>query len=180
VLLSPWLSPDRFTAQAGVPPPMGGAGIAQAVDWNVLGPLSGCSLDLTTGQMSISPQIPGNWRSLTAPIFAPTFWGRLEFRPTARGGVTSLRIDRLIALPAATASRRLSGSAGLLLTRVRIAGPPPRPANAPAAEAPVAHVSRGTAPLGVKSSRDRSGDYILIFETPIRLAAGDRLEIDLH
>ena len=180
LLLSPWQSPSRFWIDKGADQPLAGASLAQAVDWNVLAPLEGVAIDLGVGQLSLSPQIPGNWRSLSAPIFAPTFWGRLEFRPTARGGVTSLRIDRLIALPAATASRRLSGSAGLLLTRIRIPGPPERPGNAPAAELPVAHVSRGTAPLGVTTTRDRSGDFILIFETPVMLTAGDRLEIDLH
>src|SRR2546429_198171 len=87
----------------------------------------------------------------TRAISAPPSWGRMEFRPTARGGLTTFCIDRLIALPAATATRRLIGSAGIVLTRVRIAGPPPRPAGAPATDAPVAHVSRGSVPLGVKA-----------------------------
>jgi hypothetical protein len=45
---------------------------------------------------------------------------------------------------------------------------------------PVAHVSRGNTPLGVRTVQDRTGDYILTFETPVALAAGDRLEIDVH
>ena len=179
-LSSPWLAPGQFTTAGDLLAAPGGGALSQAADWSLLAPLQGFSLDLTSGEMSISPSIPGNWRSLSAPIFAPTFWGRMEYHPTARGGNTSLRIDRLIALPAATATRRLSGTAGLLITRIRISGPPPRPANAPAAEPPVAHVSRGTTPLGVKSSRTSSGDYILAFESPVILTAGDRLEIDLH
>jgi uncharacterized protein (DUF608 family) len=180
VLLSPWLCPDHFSAETGAVDPAEGGGLSQSSDWSVLAPIEGFAVDLSSGQMSLCPQIPGNWRSLTAPVFTPTFWGRLEFRPSARGGVTSLRVDRLMALPAATASGRLSGSAGLLVTALRVAGPPPRPANAPPVPSPVAHVSRGTTPLGVKSARDRFGDYIITFETPVRLTAGDRLEIDLH
>jgi hypothetical protein len=180
ILLSPWMSPGRFSAETGAVPPQEGASIAQAADWNILEPIEGFSLDLSTGEIALSPQIPGTWRALSAPVFAPTFWARLEFRPTARGGVTSLRVDRLIALPAATTTGRLSGSAGLIVTRVRIPGPPPRAAGAAQGEPPVAHASRGTTPLGVKTLRDKTGDFILVFETPVRLTAGDRLEIDLH
>lgn len=180
ILLSPWQSPGEFSTLTGKTARFEGAQLGHAADWNLLAPLEGFAIDLNSGQFSLSPQIPGNWRSIAGPIFAPTFWGRMEFRPTARGGTVTLRIDRLIALPAATAGGRLSGSAGLLITRLRIPGPPPRPAGAPAIELPVAHVSRGTTPLGVKSIRDRSGDFILTFETPVKLTTGDRLEIDLH
>jgi hypothetical protein len=180
VLYSPWQAPGRFAADTGAVAPFEGSSVAQAEDWNVLDPLEGFAIDLTTGQMSLCPQIPGNWRSLSAPVFAPTFWGSLEYRPTARGGVTSLRVERLIALPAAAPTKRFSPSAGLVINRIRVPGPPQRPVDAPAIAPPFAHVSRGTTPLGVKSTRDRFGDFILEFETPVRLSAGDRLEIDVH
>ena len=180
VLYSPWQSPGRFAADTGEVAPFEGSSIAQAEDWNALAPMEGFAIDLTSGQLSLSPQIPGNWRSLSAPVFAPTFWGSMEYHPTARGGVTSLRIDRLIALPAATPTKRFGPSAGLVINRIRVPGPPPRPASAPAIAPPVAHVSRGTTPLGVRSTRDRYGDFILEFETPVKLSAGDRLEIDVH
>ena len=158
VLLSPWLSPALFAATTGETRASEGAALTHGVDWSVLAPLEGFAIDLSTGQCAVSPQIPGNWRSIDAPVFSPTFWGRLEFHPTARGGVTVLRIDRLIALPASTPGGSPGGSSGLTISRLRIPGPPPRPVGAPAVETPVAHVSRGTTPLGVKSIRDRSGD----------------------
>jgi len=95
----------------------------------------------------------------------------VEFKPTARGGLLTFRLDRLIALIAATPSRRLSGSAGLVLTSLQSREPRPVPAHRQA-EPPVAHVSRGQNPLGVRTIVDPSGDLILVFETPLRMAAG--------
>ncbi|HLJ54986.1 MAG TPA: hypothetical protein VKT77_08085, partial [Chthonomonadaceae bacterium] len=176
----PWQSPAAFDARTGAPDRAGGEALGHCASWTALAPLEGFAADLTTGDVVLSPQIPGNWRSIAAPIFSPTFWGRMEFRPTARGGVTSLRIDRLIALPAAVQGGRLSRASALLVTRIRVPGPPPRPAGAAPVEAPVAHVSRGTTPLGVRSARDPNGDFVLTFDTPAILTAGDRLEIDIH
>jgi hypothetical protein len=178
-LRSPWQSPLIVRTDTGQPPTPGPASMTHAADWSVLNALEGFTVDLSAGQLKLSPQIPGTWRTLRAPVFAPTFWGRLEFKPTARGGLLTFRLDRLIALIAATPSRRLSGSAGLTLNSLRIPGAPPRP-GAPAGEPPVAHVSLGITPLGVRTTTDPSGDLILIFETPLRMAVGDRLEVDLH
>ena len=56
--------------------------------------------------MTLAPNIPGTWRAFNAPVFAPTFWGRMEYRPTVHGGVTTFRLDRLIGFVTTPASIR--------------------------------------------------------------------------
>lgn len=191
-VITPWASPDTLVqsetgllarevaSQGGEALAMRPQSTAHASDWTMLSAVEGFTYDLTSGQMSLAPSVPGPWRSLRAPLFTPTFWGRIEWRPRVNGGVTTLFIDRLIALPAATATRQLSGSPGIELQRIRVAGPPAKAAGALQGESPVAHVSRGTTPIGVKSAYTSSGDLVLTFETPVKLTAGDRLEVDLH
>ena len=153
--------------------------LAVASDWNVLYALQGFALDINAGRMTLAPNIPGTWRSLVAPIFAPTFWGRMEYRPTARGGVTTFRLDRLIGFIASPALQSLRNRAELTLNTLRVQGPPRRENNALPATFTV-HASVGTKAIGSRSVLDKDGLVTLTFDSPLTLTAGDRLEVDIH
>ena len=153
--------------------------LAVAADWNVLYALQGFALDLNAGRMTLAPNIPGTWRSLIAPVFAPTFWGRMEYRPTAHGGVTTLRLDRLIGFVTSSAPKSLLDRAQLTLKTLRVQGPPRRQDNALPATF-TAHISVGTKSIGSRSVLDTDGFVTLTFDSPLSLTAGDRLEVDIH
>ncbi len=173
-LRSPWRSPLSFRADTGQATPDSTKGLAQAADWNALYALTGFGYDPALGRLTMSPKIPGTWRTLTAPVFAPTFWGRVQFKPLAHGGTLSFRLDRFIAVTPQTPERK-SGQTRLVLKSLRVPG-----LLTGAGGAPVVHVSLGPNPLGVRTAADSSGDLIVTFITPLSLAAGDRLEVDVH
>ncbi len=153
--------------------------LATASDWNGLYALQGFALDLNAGRMTLAPNIPGTWRSFIAPVFAPTFWGRMEYRPSAHGGVTTFRLDRLIGFVASPTPQALRNRAELTLNSLRVQGPPRRANNALPSEF-TAHVSVGTKPIGARSILDKEGFVTLAFDSPLTLTAGDRLEVDIH
>lgn len=194
LLRSPWQAPDRFRLDsAGTVEPASVAGLNAAADWNLLYALEGFAYDGTTQRLTIAPNIPGTWRSLTTPIFAPTFWGRLEFTPTAHGSLTNFRLDRMIGLqstvssadrPAGQSSKpagRKRSQSELTLASIRVLGPSLRVGekNTPGLKYE-AHVSRGTRALGARTVFDALGNATITFDTPVVLTAGDRLEIDIH
>ena len=169
----PWLAPAGAAAAASEIDP---EATEDLEDWNLLYALEGFDLDLVKGYLRLSPQIPGTWRSIRAPLFAPTFWGELMYKPTAHGGVTRLRVERLIALPGMASPAHSSGTAGLLLRSLQVAGPPAAPGHPPA----VVHASLGQAPIGCRAALTPGGDLLITFDTPIVLEAGDRLEVEVH
>lgn len=168
-----WNTPLRFEAATGEF--AGGAsGPTQAIDWNLIAALEGFDYDPTQDRMTLSPKIPGTWRTLSAPVFAPIFWGHLDFKPLAHGALLTFRLDRFIAPPALKPDRR-SGLTQLTLRSLRVPGLPTG-----ATSPPVVHASLGPKPLGVRTIADSSGDLIIMFATPLSLSAGDRLEVDIH
>ncbi len=173
-LRSPWQSPLRFRADNGQAGSSESGGLAQAADWNACNALEGFGYDPALGRLTFAPKIPGTWRTLSAPLFAPTFWGRLEFKPHAHGGVLTFRLDRFIAVLPQKPDRK-SGITRLVIKSIRVPGLPDG-----AGKLPVVHASLGPNPLGVRTEADSSGDLIVTFATPLSLAAGDRLEVDVH
>lgn len=168
-----WNTPLRFQADTGAMP-SAAPGTTQAADWNLLAALEGFGYDPALDRMTLSPRIPGIWRTLSAPVFAPTFWGHVEFKPLAHGVLLTFRLDRFIAPPALKPDRK-SGLTRLTLRSLRVPGLP-----SGAAAPPVVHASLGPNPLGVRTAADSSGDLILMFATPLSLSAGDRLEVNIH
>ena len=168
-----WNTPLQFRADTGESA-SGGYGPTQAGDWNLLYALEGFGYDPSLGRLTFSPKIPGSWRTLSAPVFAPTFWGHIEFKPLVHGGLLTFRLDRFIASSALKPGRK-SGVTGLVLRSLRVPGLPKGTATPP-----VVHASLGPNPLGVRTVADSSGDLIVLFATPLSLSAGDRLEVDIH
>ncbi len=178
-LKSPWQTPVYFRADTGRSESAGLASVTHAADWNALYALEGFTFNAEEAQMALDPQMPGTWRNLSAPLFAPTFWGNVEFKPTARGGVLTLRIDRLIPLASVTPNRPLRGSPDLILKTLRIPGPPPH-SGPMGTEVPVVHTSLGRVPVGSHAVLEPTGSLLVTFDAPLTLLTGDRLEITVY
>ena len=153
--------------------------LAVTADWNLLYALQGFALDVPSGQMTLAPNIPGTWRAFNAPVYAPTFWGRMEYRPTVHGGLTTFRLDRLIGFVTTPANSVLRSRAELTLKTLRVLGPPRHQDNTLPMQF-TAHVSLGQKPIGCRSTLDAAGFVTLAFDSPLMLTAGDRLEVDIH
>ncbi len=161
-------------------------GLSVSEDWSILRGIEGFSLDQQTGYLNLTTPIPGTWRSLAAPIFAPAFVGKLEFSPTAHGGKLTLRIDRTISVTPVRSFRKRVGASGatqLTLKQLRIAGPPPSSAsvnNRISQAAPEVHVSLGSHPVGCTTRVEPSGQLTLEFSSPLVILTGDILQVEVH
>lgn len=175
-----WQSPLRYRADTGDYSLPFAASLTHGVDWNLSYALAGFVWDRRAGSLTLAPQIPGPWRSLSLPLFTPSFWAQFSFKPTARGGLYSLRIDRLLpAVPVGSARRSPPAPAQVLLQSVRLLGLP-SPAGARPGSAPRVHVTKGQSPIGFRLTRAAGGELLLNLEAPLSLAVGDRLEIEVH
>ena len=181
--ISPWLALENLPLNSATSQPPSPAlrtkavpSLAQAGAWIILDALTGFVYDAKTSQMTLNPQIPGTWRSLVAPIFRPTFQGRIEFRPTAHGGLLSFRLDRLVVMAASGAKRKTQTNAQLTIAALRVPAPP-RADLSPT----TVHVSVRQEPLGFHITQEPATNTLLItLDTPRPLFAGDRIEIDVH
>ena len=167
--------PFLFRSLANVNPTLlpDPASMELASEWNALYGLQGFQLDREAGNLTLRIPNPGKGKRFMAPLFSPTFWAQVEFKPLEPGSVLILRFERFLAITAATPSRRLSGSAGLTLKTLRLSAP-----SSPSL--PNVQVSLGPNPIGSRVLRETSGDLLITFETPITLATGDRLEVHVH
>ena len=153
--------------------------VTQAADWGLLDLVDGFAWNGVTGSLNLTPPLPGATRSLLAPIYSSTFWARVEFKPTAHGSLVSFRLDRVIALIPAQQAPTNADPARITIARLRVPGPPPRPGQADN-PLPIVHISLGPMPLGARIHRESNGDLTLTLDTPLCMAAGDRLEVDSH
>lgn len=174
VLRSPFLTPPGFRPDSATGASASLASLEHAADWNALHALEGFALDVPSGALTLSPRLPGTWRRLIAPVFAPTFWGQLEYKPLARGSVLTFRLDRLFTLRPTTPRRKFSGGPELVVRSLRVPDVSPRPTNA---GAPRARVSIGQKPLGCVTTREASEELLITLDSPLTMNAGDRLEI---
>ena len=169
------LSPKRVPGEARKDNQIVTPWLAQAGAWQILDALTGFVYNGKTNEMTLLPHIPGDWRSLVAPIFRPTFQGRMEYKPTAHGGLTTFRMDRLI-ISAASSKRKTQANAQLIISALRVPAPP-RSDLSPT----TVHVSVRQEPLGFHLTPDAVGNTLLItLDTPRPLFAGDRIEVDVH
>lgn len=146
--------------------------IMQAEAGRALAVLEGFEYDSETQLLRITPQIPGDWRSLSAPVFMPRFWGRVEFKPRAKGYLLNFRLDRLISLQR---KGRAGGAGGALTVKAVRA-----PKGAIEGRENAFAVSLGASPIGVSSLRLVGDDVLITFQSPVQMNTGDRLEIELR
>ncbi len=99
ILNSPWAVPstmakDNSANNSGEDAPA--CSVDTAASWSCLYALEGFSLDLPDEKIGFLPDIPEGWTSISAPIFAPSFWGWMTYLPEKRDIHITFRLDRLI------------------------------------------------------------------------------------
>ncbi len=145
---------------------------AQAAAWYALETLAGFEYDPKTEILRLAPQIPGTWRTLSAPITMPRFWGRIEFKPRAKGYLVNFRLDRLLALR----GKAHFGGAGTVLTVQGLR----TPKGAVEGRETNLIVSLGLSPIGVRSVVSEGDNLLITFQSPVKMSTGDRLEVELR
>lgn len=187
---SPWQWPQTFNATDGSPGNERSS-VASPASWNYLAALEGFCLDVPAGRLTIAPRLPAGMKSLAAPLFAPTFWGWLEYRPGKTRSTLLFRLDRFLPIAAAatpparsakeeTAAQSsgglLSGGTGLVLKQVVLPGIPS------ASDAPLPEVTASLvrSPLPGKVTRDIKGRLVFTFDAPVVVTTGQRLEFILR
>lgn len=159
--------------------------LQRAAPWSMLNALAGVQIDVRAGKMALLPNLPGLWRSLRCPIFTPTFWAFLDFKPDAHGGLIAFQVSRVLNFGKASANKDESAMGSLLshadlsLRSLQIPGPPIRVGGGASSNYAV-YISKGRVTIGAKSVRNPDGTITLTFDTPLLLTAGDRLAVDLH
>ena len=177
---SPWQYPaflPRDILAEGIVPFSGGPTITSPASWFYLAAIEGLALDVRAGRLTVAPRLPAAWRSLEAPVFAPTFWGWLEYRPGRNRTTLIFRFDRFLpegvsstiaAHTADTTAKTDFGTASLVLKQVVLPAVDPQQARVEA--------SLGRAPLPGKTTRDARGRLVFTFDVPVSLSSGQRLE----
>jgi uncharacterized protein (DUF608 family) len=166
-----WSAPARFQSDTAHATPPALESAMFAAGWYLNAAIEGMGLDLSSAHLRLTPRIPGLWRGLRAPLFAPTFWGRMVYRPLAHGYLLTAYIDRTSALsPHPTIMP--SSSAALSIEVLTVPG-------VRSGSTPTVHVSRGNSSLGTTMRVLPSGSLELTLDTPVSLVAGDRLEVEV-
>jgi hypothetical protein len=161
----PWQTPLVYTADSAQPQ-SGRSHLANASSWHFYQALIGFDVDLPEGVLVLAPNLPSSMKTLSAPILSPTFTAWMDYRPTRRRTLLSFRLDRYV--PAAREPVRLQTGVGLTLKKAVI------PSQGEGI--PQVFASIGRAPIPGKVERDARGRLVFIFENPIKLTAGQRLE----
>jgi hypothetical protein len=141
--------------------------------------LIGARVDLPAGILEIAPQLPPNAKTLTAPLFTPTFWASLEYRVALTSSLLSVRIDRF--MPARPVPKVVKNEdsppdavpPGLLLKEIVVPQPPERPGTEVVA-------SVGRAPVAGNVVSRGQGRVTFRFSAPISLAVGQTLTIRMR
>ena len=126
-------------------------------------------------EITLTPRLPGTWRSLRAPIFAPGFWAYGDFVPRARGYSLSFRLDRTFAVQfeEGKKSKRPSAAPDLTLSSLVLPSPP-RVGNAPS----TIYARLRQSALGVHVTPLPDNKIRVTFDTPLHLVAGDRIDLE--
>ncbi len=143
--------------------------------WQTLSALWG--FQLNTEELTLEPRLPGTWRSLRAPLFAPGFWAYGEYVPRVRGYSLSFRLDRTFALPVEEGKPSSRPSApNLVLRSMVVPSPPPLPGSS---GSPTLFARLRQSALGVQVTSLSNGLLRITFDTPVHLAVGDRIDLEV-
>jgi hypothetical protein len=164
-----------------------GSRFTDCSSWYYLYALEGFSLNLPEGRMILAPKLGAGMKSLSAPIFAPTFWATMDYRPTAGGMRLNFRLDRMMPLAEVTLERKPKApqaqkqavnsnpmASGASFNLKEIVLPSSGSAN------PMVSASIGRAPIPGKASKDAQGRLLFTFDTPIQMTAGQQLEFNIR
>ena len=159
--------------------PQRSLGLLGPASWYTYNAVVGFNADLPRGILTLAPNLPVKMKSLTTPLFAPTFWASLEYRVTLTSARLTFRLDRLMpAQPVRkVAKEQVSASeapaAGLILKEVVL---PQRPERVTTEIT----TSLGQAPLLGKFTRRDDGQLIFTFATPLSMTVGQSLSFLLR
>ena len=147
--------------------------LSRLSNWQILPSLWG--FQHQQNEITLTPRIPGTWRSLRAPIFAPGFWAYGDFVPRARGYSLSFRLDRTFAVQFEEGKKSKRPSAAPDLTVSSLVLPsPPRVGDAPS----TIYARLRQSALGVRVTPLPGNKIRVTFDTPLHLVAGDRIDLE--
>ncbi len=151
-------------------------GLNSAAYWNIPITMTGLHLDIPNQSATIFPSIPGEWRVLDCPVFAPTFVGRIHFAPGIHGPEIELNIDDVLPLsPSAAISHLFSHTAAFSLKTLSIPGPILETDSASSTFN--VFISLNHHPLAYKFRLMPDKSVQIQFSAPVALSTGDMLEI---
>jgi hypothetical protein len=165
-------APGSLTA--GDRPEDGRVDPAASASWSVMESLAGTRLDVPDRRLYLGPALAGRgggegrW-----PVFAPTFWGTVSRRRTDASERLGFQLDR--ALPGLPSQRE---APTVRLQSRSAAGVELREAVLPSVAPGAADVSArlGPAPLTGAAHADARGRLVFVFDPPLHVAVGQRLE----
>lgn len=151
-------------------------GLNGAAYWNIPITMTGLHLDIPNQSAAIFPSIPGEWRVLDCPIFAPTFVGRIHYAPGIHGPEIELNIDTVLPLSTGAAiSHLFSHTAAFSLKTLSIPGP--LLVTDSASSTFNVFISLNHHPLAYKFKLMPNKTVQIQFSAPVPLSTGDMLEI---
>jgi hypothetical protein len=137
--------------------------------WNVLRAFEGFRIDRSQRRLYFTPHLSPDVHLLTAPVFAPGFMGTLEYRPGPRRSYLSFTLDRVV--PTGSKPSGLQQGPGLEIGQLVL---PPLP------DKTDVFAGIGKAVVPGKTSVDSRGRTVYTFEAPIKMGAGERLDINIR
>lgn len=159
------------------PPPAQDA--AHPLSWYALNAETGFHVDIPAGLLMLAPVLQVKAKSLSAPLFAPTFWASLDYRTNLTSARLTFRLERVMpALPAPKqfkppATAPDTTPAALTLKEVVLPERTDRVITDVAA-------SVGRAPVPGTFTRREDGRLLFTFTTPLSLTVGQSLSFLLR
>lgn len=165
-MCGPWRtsgSVDLLTGRSAQP---GEASLAAAADWCDLFALEGVRMRLDEGELTVMPEIPGDWRAIRAPVFGPDFWAHISYQPRPHGEVFTFRLDRLGTVGTTGEVRRFN------IARLHL------PSGPLGGEAPTVRVTFNNVPVTDYTFAVAGDALTVVFQRTQGFAAGDTLEVE--
>ena len=148
--------------------------VTTPASWNFLYAIEGLKLNLPEGSISFQPQMPKGQTAISAPIFAPTFWGWMDYSITRDKSVLSFQLDRMTGQPSEGIigilqnMQPLQSGANLVIKQIIL---PINPDNKAEVKAVLGRNS-----LPGKVVKDNIGRVIYRFESDVKMSAGQKME----
>lgn len=141
--------------------------------WQVLDALAGTRFDVAEERLFVLPSRVANTPEVRLPVFAPTYWATVDRKDGSSGEVVSFQLDRV--LPGLGTGR---GRTSVLSETPPSAGLDIREVVLPRRQSGGSEVMarRGTAPLAGNAHPDALGRVVFVFDPPVHLVTGQRLE----
>ena len=91
----PWGAPLSVDAATGKAKGEG-KHLAWAGSWSFLDALEGFEFDVPKGKLTLTPRVPAEWKTFSAPIFGPSIEALIDYQPGLRRSSLTFQFDRFI------------------------------------------------------------------------------------